>query len=58
MNFPYLVPRWSKATGENILEDHQVIMHYQILKTLNKSSRNRIKKHGQKAIDPPLLVSR
>ena len=52
--FPYLVPRWSKATGEiygrspsyNALAD---------IKTLNKSVEIGLKAWS-KAIDPPLLV--
>ena len=52
--FPYLVPRWSKATGEiygrspsyNALAD---------IKTLNKSVKIGLKAWS-KAIDPPLLV--
>jgi hypothetical protein len=52
--FPYLVPRWSKATGEifgrspsyNALPD---------IKTLNKAVEIGLKAWA-KAIDPPLLV--
>ena len=53
--FPYLVPRWSKATGEifgrspsyNALPD---------IKTLNKAVEIGLKAWA-KAIDPPLLVT-
>jgi len=52
--FPYLVPRWSKATGE-IYGRGVALMALPDIKTLNKAVEIGLKAWA-KAIDPPLLV--
>jgi len=53
--FPYLVPRWSKATGE-IFGRSPIYNALPDIKTLNKAVEIGLKAWA-KAIDPPLLVT-